>query len=153
MSKTIAEEILFEIEEIEELFVTYGDLLSRVQERTPDVVEVAALASVLHSFYMGLENIFLVIAKRLDAGVPSGSRWHSDLLAQMTQSTARRGQVISMDLRKTLSDYASFRHVARHAYTTRLNWDEMAEGVMQMSRVWAQAKSELLAFVETLSKE
>ncbi len=153
LPNTIVEEILFEIGEIDDLFVVYAELLSRIRQRNPDVVEVAALSSVLQSFYMGLENIFLLIAKRLDAKVPSGSRWHSDLLAQMTQNTASRGQIISAQLRAKLSDYVNFRHVARHVYASHLDWDEMSDGVLQLHDVWAQAKSELLAFVETMNKD
>lgn len=43
----------FEIEQIDQLITVYADLLERVQQRTPDLVEVAAVASVLHSFYNG----------------------------------------------------------------------------------------------------
>jgi hypothetical protein len=37
---------------------------------------MTALASVLHSFYNGLENIFLSIARHVDQQVPTGDRWH-----------------------------------------------------------------------------
>ena len=39
------------------------------------MVERTALGSVLHSFYTGLEGIFLTVAKRVDEQVPSGNRW------------------------------------------------------------------------------
>lgn len=50
--------ITFEIEQIDRLLQTYADLLKRVRQHQPDLVEVTAVASVLHSFYNGLENIF-----------------------------------------------------------------------------------------------
>ena len=67
MVKKVVSQVKFEIEQIGLLFEAYADLLERVQRRTPDLVEVTAVASVLHSFYNGLENIFLSIAKGIDS--------------------------------------------------------------------------------------
>ncbi|HZQ07472.1 MAG TPA: hypothetical protein VFD70_12905 [Anaerolineae bacterium] len=84
-AERVAHHVVFEIGQIDELFTIYADLLSRVQQREPDTVEIAAVASVLHSFYNGVENIFLTIAKGLDKRVPSGPQSHRDLIVQMTQ--------------------------------------------------------------------
>jgi hypothetical protein len=83
-------QVRFEIEQVDQLLETYADLLERVQRNTPDLIEVTAVASVLHSFYNGLESIFLAIAKGIDADVPSGAQWHRDLLTQMAKSTSKR---------------------------------------------------------------
>ncbi len=63
LDEKVISQIKFETGQIDLLFEAYADLLDRVQKRTPDLVEVTAVASVLHSFYNGLENIFLSIAK------------------------------------------------------------------------------------------
>ena len=42
-----------------------------------------AAALHLHGFYAGLERLFETIARQLDHLVPSGPRWHPELLAQM----------------------------------------------------------------------
>jgi hypothetical protein len=44
--------VTFEIGQIDQLLVAYADLLNLVHQRLPNIVEVAALASVLHSFTM-----------------------------------------------------------------------------------------------------
>jgi hypothetical protein len=59
------------------------------------LVEITATASVLHSFYNGLENIFLTIAKGLDESVPSGAKWHRELLMQMADTNPKRGPVLN----------------------------------------------------------
>ncbi len=82
-AKKVVGQVIFEVEQIDQLLTVYADLLGRVHQHTPDMVEVTAVASVLHSFYNGLENIFLSIAKGLDQQVPTGSQWHQDLLVQM----------------------------------------------------------------------
>ena len=65
VEKTISQ-VEFEIGQIDQLLEIYADLLEQVRRETPGLVEVAAVASVLHSFYNGLERIFLSIAKGID---------------------------------------------------------------------------------------
>lgn len=150
LAEKVAAQVTFEIEQIDRLLTVYADLLERVQQRTPDLVEVAAIASVVHSFYNGLENIFLSIAKGLDQQVPTGSQWHRDLLVQMSQQTANRGGVISTELARKLADYLGFRHFYRHSYSFFLEWEELKKLVTPLREVWAQVKEELDEFLESL---
>lgn len=78
--------IEFEISEIGTLFETYELLLDNTRNREPDLVEIAALVTVLHSFYNGVEKIFLSIAKYVDDFIPTENKWHKELLMQMTDS-------------------------------------------------------------------
>jgi hypothetical protein len=93
LAERVISQVGFEIGQIDQLFKSYADLLERVQKNMPDLVEVTAVASVLHSFYNGLENIFLSIAKGIDADVPAGSQWHRHLLTRMAESTARKRNI------------------------------------------------------------
>ncbi len=145
-----AGQVRFEVEQIDQLFTVYSDLFEHVQQRTPDMVEVAAIASVLHSFYNGLENIFTSIAKGLDQQVPSGPQWHRDLLVQMSQQTSHRRGVISAELAKRLADYLAFRHFYRHSYSFFLEWEELKGLVTPLRQVWAQVKGELSEFLKSL---
>ncbi len=83
-----ASQIRFEMQQIGQLLEFYRGLLEKCRHEEPDLVEVTAVASVLHSFYNGIENIFLSIAKKIDKNVPSGTQWHRDLLVQMAGYTA-----------------------------------------------------------------
>jgi len=146
----IAEEVTFEIEHLDRLFVSYRDLLRDAQERTPGLVEMTALALVLHAFYQGLENIFLAIAKRLDGESPTSAHWHRDLLAQMARQTARRHPVISAQLETRLVSYLGFRHFTRHAYPYFLEWDELKDLLIPLYDVWTEVKQELNKFLDSL---
>ena len=57
LTKAVVQSISVEIAQLDLLFVTYAELLAKVQQLSPDVVELAALATVLHSFYNGTEGI------------------------------------------------------------------------------------------------
>jgi hypothetical protein len=145
-----AGQVRFEVEQIDQLFTVYSDLFEHVQQRTPDMVEVAAIASVLHSFYNGLENIFMSIAKGLDQQVPSGPQWHRDLLVQMSQQTSHRRGVISAELAERIADYLAFRHFYRHSYSFFLEWGELKGLVTPLRQVWDQVKGELSEFLKSL---
>jgi len=150
LDKQVITNVTFEIAEIDRLLKTYEELLRRDQETTPTLVEVTAIGAVLHSFYNGLENIFTVIAKNLDGGMPTQAQWHRDLLNQMSQKTAQRNAVISVDLAERLTDDLSFRHFFRHSYSTVLEWDELKELVTNLLDVWQKTKSEVQNFLSNL---
>ena len=147
------DQIRSEIEQIEDLFVRFGPLLSKSETGEPDIVELSALGSVLHSFYTGLEGIFLTMVKRVDADVPAGDRWHMDLLDRVTMRTDRRGGVVSESTKQELEAYLAFRHFFRHAYTYILEWNEMQDLVEGLREIWAMVKKEIETFLETEGKE
>jgi hypothetical protein len=55
--------IRFEIKQIDNLLKNAAPLISILKLRNPDFVELSAAGSVLHSFYNGIENIFIMILK------------------------------------------------------------------------------------------
>jgi hypothetical protein len=61
--------IKFELKELDSLFSLYKNELLEL-EREANLVELTAMASVLHSFYSGVEKILLVVAKKIDENVP-----------------------------------------------------------------------------------
>jgi hypothetical protein len=151
LAESINVQIQFEIGQVDRLFEFYAGLLADSQQRVPDLVEMTALGSVLHSFYNGVESIFLVVAKEVDRGAPRGADWHRTLLMRMTQAMSNRSRVISAETAANLSGYLLFRHFFRHAYAFFLDWDKMRDLVIALTDVWAQTKQELLAFLETQS--
>ncbi len=94
-NERIKSQIQFQIQQINRLFGTYGPLLKECREKDPDLVEITAIASVLHSFYNGIENIFAIIAKKIDNSVFHGDQWHKKLLSEMAKKTEKRNAVIS----------------------------------------------------------
>lgn len=70
-------QMVFEIQQIDELFASYSELLENSKSKEPTLIELTALGSVLHSFYNGMENIFKTIGKNIDGNLPSGNHRHS----------------------------------------------------------------------------
>ena len=150
MSETISERIQRDTALIDQMLAAYADLLLQVEQQPPDLVQVTALASVLHSFYNGLESIFVAIAKEVDHTVPAGDRWHRELLEQMGAATEFRDAVLPSPLKSQIQNYLAFRHYYRHAYSFFLRWEELRELVLPLTAVWDQTKSVLNQFATSL---
>lgn len=148
----VKKEIEFEIEEIESLFSLYKKELFDL-EQAPNLVEMTAFASVLHSFYNGIENILLTIAKHIDKNTPSDSNWHRSLLFQMTGENEFRKPVLSEDTRDELRRYLSFRHFFRHSYSFDLEWEELEKLVNPIHEIWKRFKTEILSFLSRIERQ
>jgi len=135
--------IRHEVAQIDELISSFSPLLMIALSRTPDLTETTALATVLHSFYNGIENIFTIVAKEIDQHQPSGTNWHRDLIDQMAKDNKARSAIISSSGREVLVEYLSFRHFFRHSYSFHLEWEQMKSLVMNLGSNWNTIKTEL----------
>ena len=140
-------EILFELSQLKELLGAYRQLIDKASDTPPGKVEIAALASMLHSFYNGVENVFKRIALESDGAFPTGPSWHNDLLEGMARATANRRAAISQQLQERLWDYLAFRHVFRSVYSFLLQWDRMAPLVFDCEPILQMLETELDAFL------
>lgn len=150
MSETISQRVQRDVALIDHLLAAYADLLLQVEQKPPDLVQMTALASVLHSFYNGVESIFIIIAKEIDDAVPSGDRWHRDLLEQMGMANEFREAVLPLPIQLQLQNYLAFRHYYRHAYSFFLRWEELRELVLPLTAVWDQTRTVLNQFATRL---
>ena len=135
--------IRHEIDQIDRLIESFQPLLESTRTKDPDLVEISALAMVLHSFYGGIENIFSIIAKHVDHRSPDGTKWHRDLLVQMRKYTGNRKALIDVDQYRTLLEYLSFRHFFRHSYSYHLDWLQMKALIREMEVTWQGVKESI----------
>ncbi len=138
-----------ELQQIESLFLEYRTLLSETSINEPNLVELTALAGVLHSFYNGVENVFQTIAKRVDEQMPTGSNWHWELLHLMARKTDNRHPVVSPETIDRLEPYLGFRHFVRHAYSFRLNWTKMEDLVLELGEVWSTFRQDIRIWLDS----
>lgn len=141
--------INFEIQQIDELFISYNELFEKSRVEEPSLIELTAIGSVLHSFYNGIENIFKTIGKNIDGKLPVGHHWHSELLQQMSKDTNNHYSVISEGLKGRLSEYLAFRHFYRNSYSFFLKWNELKKLADPVISVWSESKAELKTFMDS----
>lgn len=145
-------EIKNEIELIDELLESHKLLVEKIKVSFPDQIERSAAATLLHSFYNGIENIFKRIANRIDGKIPTSEYWHQELLNQMGVETEKRNKVISSELLEKLNLYLGFRHFFRHAYAFQFKWDKMKDLIFEINDVYDQFKEEVDVFIKKLER-
>ena len=80
LNKIIKTKILFEIQQIDKLILQANPLLKVCKYKNPDFIEMSAMSAVLHSFYNGIESIFLIIEKSEKHSITKSAGWHKELL-------------------------------------------------------------------------
>jgi len=149
----IIEEINIELKQIDELLSKYDLLLREIKNREPNFIELGSLSVLLHSFYTGIENIFIRISKRIDNSFPDGTMWHKELLEQMSKKSLNRNiSVISKETYEILEKYLGFRHLFRHNYVFNLTWDLMKDLVIDINNFYTEFKNEIREFIKNFLK-
>ena len=152
--KRITQRINDELDKIE-------GILERIQRGLDniDVLPVQArefientIATDLADVYRGIENIFLRIAREVDMHVPTGSRWHKNLLAQMTKKRPERLPVISERTSLQLEDLLDFRHKVNNIYGKELKYEKTIPHAKSIDTLFASVSEDLNMFTDSLAK-
>ena len=121
-----ADELTVELSSLQTVRADIVGAQSRIGEREPDSFECHAVGSILHSFYQGMENICLLIIKRVDKDKLEGGAWHRDLLDRASKPLLDiRPAIIQPTTADLMEDYLGFRHVFRNIYGFELDWEKM----------------------------
>lgn len=111
------------------------------------------IAKNLVDCYRGMENIFRRIALDVDLHIPDGSRWHKELLTQMTEPQAeRRPPVISQETFEILGELLEFRQVFNNIYGEELAYERTEKNAKQIGELFSNLSTELDAFIAYLKK-
>ena len=110
------------------------------------------IATDLADVYRGIENIFLRIAREVDMHVPRGSRWHKNLLAQMTEQRPERPPVISENTSLRLEDLLDFRHKVNNIYGEELIYEMTEPHAKSIDTLFASVSEDLSLFTDSLAK-
>lgn len=82
---------------------------------TLSTLELAGVATLLHNFYNGIENIIKQILLNRNIPIPDSSTWHRDLLNDSVSNN-----IISESTKVSLGEYLAFRHFFSHSYVLDL---------------------------------
>jgi hypothetical protein len=139
------EDIIFNISQINRLMKSYPELLAIEDE--PDNVEIIALASIIHSFYNGLEKILISILTIKGKDIPRGDNWHKQVIEELFKSNETEKMVFPLSMKEVFDEYLLFRHFFRHSYSFHLNWNKMKNLVIDLKSNWKTIKTYLKKFL------
>jgi len=108
--------------EIENLNTVVNILLEEKDKCSLSKLELAGIATYIHNFYNGIENILKQILKSKGIIISESSFWHKELL-----NTSVTEKIISIELSEQLYDYLSFRHFFVHSYSFVLQREKLDE--------------------------
>jgi hypothetical protein len=118
-----------------------------------DPAAAALEAWAIHGWYTGFESILERIARQLDREVPTGERWHRELLAQaLVEVPGVRIAIVPSGLRADLEELLAARHFLRHAYGADLDPAKLAEQANRLRGVAPAVDTALDAFDAFLAK-
>lgn len=138
---SLPKQILAEKVHVDEALRNLEDALSRPVKT---VVELAAIATFLHNFYNGIENILKQTLGIRNIRLPRSENWHKELLGLSVSHG-----LLSEALSDELYEYLSFRHFFVHAYGFMLEEAPLMALTGNVPAIWSRFLAEIEAFFET----
>ena len=153
----VRERITEEVIKIQETKKQLDKFVKELENQELEIYQEAlvdAIALNLHGFYTGVERIFQVIANQIDYRKPTGDKWHSELLEQMSVDLPGiRQAVISENTLLVLDELRRFRHVVRSVYSYQLKEQRVLDVVTQVFNFYDNLIIEIKDFCDSLSLE
>lgn len=118
-----------------------------------DSFTIRGIGSVLHDFYMAIENVFESIARDIDEKLPSGDNWHQELLRQMALTVPQvRPSLLTKDTAVLLEEFRAFRHVFRNVYGFNLSSTRIGDLLKKFPDTVNDFQKEAIAFINVMGQ-
>ncbi len=115
-----------------------------VKDRLPflEFLQLAGVATILHNFYNGIENILKLIIQENHIPLPEGGSWHKELL-----NLAVEKKIITELTKYQVGEYLAFRHFFCHAYALDLYAERLEPLVENIKEVYLNFKNDISNFL------
>ncbi len=106
-------------------------------------LELAGIATYIHNFYNGVENILKQTLKTKDIIIDDSAYWHKELIERSVKE-----KLITKELSEDLADFMSFRHFFVHSYSFILNEKKLKELHKKIFRTYDKFLEEIKKFTD-----
>ena len=142
-----------ELVKIEDTLTRIHRGLEKLKEVPDDVTEFIenTITTDLADIYSGIERIFERIANEVDGHLQRGSRWHKNLLEQMTRQRLERPPVISENTALQLEKLLNFRHKVNNIYGKDLVYENTLVHAETIDELFKNISQDLKTFTDSLA--
>ena len=135
----LKDKIEVELEHIEQVL---NEIPQEIPLHQLSTLELAGVATLLHNFYNGIENIIKQILKYKTVSIPQSASWHKEML-----NAAELYSIILPSTKITLAEYLAFRHFFSHAYALDLYPQKMEPLVKNIADVLNLVKEDIKEYL------
>lgn len=135
MDKLFIKKIDAEIENVERVIVVLNKYKGR---KKLSELELAGIATYIHNFYNGTENILKHILLNKKIKIEDSPSWHRELLIQ-----SLKNKIINDKLNDSLLKFLSFRHFFIHSYSFILDPKELRSLLDIIFDTWNEFKIQI----------
>ena len=130
--------------EFENIAIAVRELftVAKPKKRKFSIGELAAIATFIHNFYNGIENVLKRILISIKVGIGDTITWHKDLL----KTSSEKG-IIDSELADALASYLSFRHFFVHSYSFVLKWENLKPLVDGLQETLKKFKASVYKYI------
>lgn len=111
--------------------------------RKLSTIELGGLATFLHNFYNGIENIIKQVLKHSNISIPNSSTWHKDLV-----TLAYTNNILTEKTFKDLQNFLFFRHFFIHGYAIHLDPEQLLPLVESSDKTFNLFIDEINSFLQ-----
>ena len=108
-------------------------------------LELAGVATLIHNFYNGIENILKKLVAGAGTKLPDGPSWHQDLI-----NIAISKDIISESSARKLRQYLAFRHFFSHSYSFELDPKRISNLVKDIKSTFECFKDEINTAIDRI---
>ncbi len=150
---TLAADLKSDLDALARLQEDVETVLRQFSAKSPSRLEMRIPASLLHDYYTGVEAALARVVETLNGGYPTGPESHRRLLElSALEVDGVRPAVISQESADALDEFRRFRHMIRHAYAARIEWDQLKRLLQALPKIHHRLAAELEQFIERLTR-
>ena len=148
MDNKLKTKVTYEISRLDHFINEAKPLINQCISQKPGFIEITSAATVLHSFYNGIESIGIMLLKSINENIPNQDQWHKRVFKLIFGENVRGINIIRNDLKILMSMYLDFRHIIRYAYGPEYDWDIMEILVLNLLETWEKIKIDFEIFID-----